>query len=593
MPVNNFRLVLEKEDELWFGSRSGGLVRFKEDQIIENYGIGNKLNSNFILALTKDQNGNIYVGTHSGGMTIFYENGTSKSFKIKEDDSGILIFNIDPTNGGNAYVTLNIGPAYFDGDSIKLIKLRKDRISKTYFDIVDDQVGNLWVTTNIGILKIKKQDWFDYLNGKIGEVNYQLIDESNGMNNKECTGATQSTLGSDGKIYFPTLGGVAILNPENFDVEQSNSKVTLRHLYGDNIEYNVNSSNLRMPPGTQRFRFQFALLSFANPKRNQYRYSLIGFDEGWSKPTYSNNVEYTNLPPGNYTFEVIGSQDGTNWENSIASVSFKVLPFFYQTIGFYFLIILAIVGVFLFIYKWRISFIDRQNQKLKKVNEELDRFVYSASHELRSPLSSVLGLVQYAKTEENLKDVQDYLYHIEKSVSRLDGLIGDIIDYSRNARTTISIEPINIYELIYDVADGISFSDYFKKVELNVTDNSTSLLISDPKRLKIILSNIITNAFKHHDPKNIKKPVVNIKIENHNDGLLVIIEDNGPGIDEKFQKDIFKMFYRATVETEGSGLGLYIVKETIEKLKGKIDFSSHPGTGTTFKLYFPNLDIDK
>ncbi|NOS54667.1 MAG: hypothetical protein HOP37_00245, partial [Cyclobacteriaceae bacterium] len=153
MPANDFRTVTkDRQGNFWFGSRSGGLVKFKDGNILRVYQQGSGLESNYILAVTEMQNGDIYVGTHSGGMTIISPNGETKTHHLRKDDAGILFFNIDQDKQGKVWVMANIGPIQFTGDSLRPILLHGDKKSKTYFDWIDDEVGSAWITTSSGVL---------------------------------------------------------------------------------------------------------------------------------------------------------------------------------------------------------------------------------------------------------------------------------------------------------------------------------------------------------------------------------------------------------------------------------------------------------
>lgn len=299
-------------------------------------------------------------------------------------------------------------------------------------------------------------------------------------------------------------------------------------------------------------------------------------------------MEYTNLPPGDYTFQVIGSNDNNKWNQKGASLSFSVEPFFYQTVWFYLVLVLLSIGLLYALYKWRISIVRQQNEALKKVNVELDRFVYSASHDLRSPLSSILGLINVARQDAS-GDKMAYMNMIEKSVLKLDSFISDIIDFSRNARLEIVTEQIDFNTLLKDVFDDLLFLENYKKIERIISIHSTKIFHGDKKRLRVILSNILANAIKHHYPEQRDKPSIEIEIVDTINGILIRIKDNGPGIEQKYLKDIFKMFFRATSRTSGSGLGLYIVQETVVKLNGTIDVLSKLGEGTTFTVKIPNV----
>ncbi|MDH3708560.1 MAG: PAS domain-containing sensor histidine kinase [Cyclobacteriaceae bacterium] len=229
-----------------------------------------------------------------------------------------------------------------------------------------------------------------------------------------------------------------------------------------------------------------------------------------------------------------------------------------------------------------------RNSELKKINAELDRFVYSASHDLRAPLTSLLGLVNIALLETNNEKVVSYLEMMKGSVNKLDSLISDIINVSRNARQGLHAESVDFKELAEETIEHLKYlpSADSIRTEIHVSDGQE--FRSDPKRLRILFNNLISNAFRYHDPHK-ADPYLKMYVEIKDGRAHITIADNGKGIDPDHIESIFEMFFRATTEAEGSGLGLYIVKETVEKLHGIIEVESKLGEGSTFKLSLPNL----
>lgn len=589
MPTNEFRTITkDKSGNFWFGSRSGGVVKFKDGQIIKVYDKESGLNSNFVMAVKESNAGDIYIGTQGGGMSIIRKNLTIESVHYKDDDSGIPMFNITFDDKDNVWAIINTGPLFFDGKKLIPIPLISDKRSKTHFDMIDDGLGSFWITTNIGVMQVSKKTIYDYLDGKVLEIPFNLLDENDGMNNSECTGATSSIRTKEGKLFIPTLGGVSVFNPVMDFRNERIPPVVIRNMLADNEMIYSDGNISRVKAGTIRYAFQFSVLSYVAPQRNQYKYKLEGFDKDWSPIVYHGSVEYTNLSPGLYTFRVIGGNNSNVWNVQGDSVNFVVLPFFYQTVWFYFLLVAILIGIFLSIYRWRISFMSKQNEALKKVNAELDRFVYSASHDLRSPLSSILGLVKVARIDHET-DKEIYFNHIEKSVMKMDSFIRDIIDYSRNARLDIVYEKIDFDKLIKDILDDISYINNFKMITCNTLIEPGIDFYCDIKRVRIVLSNIISNAYKHHIPEERNPATVQISISKEKGGVKVEIEDNGTGIESKFQKEIFKMFYRATNRSEGSGLGLYIVQETLQKIGSTIKMESEKDKGTKFIIHLKTI----
>lgn len=227
------------------------------------------------------------------------------------------------------------------------------------------------------------------------------------------------------------------------------------------------------------------------------------------------------------------------------------------------------------------------NENLKKTNQELDRFVYSASHDLRAPLTSILGLIQLSEMEEMNNSVQEYLRHMKKSANRLDTFIKDLTHFSRNARVELAQESIDFDEMIHMLFEQYQFMDFEAPVATQKQVEQQCPFYSDKNRLQIVLGNIISNALKYTLQK--ESSLVKVVISVNPEEAVIQIIDNGMGIDPSHVDKIFDMFYRANDYKPGSGLGLYIVKESVEKLKGTIKVNSTLGKGTRFTLILPNL----
>lgn len=226
------------------------------------------------------------------------------------------------------------------------------------------------------------------------------------------------------------------------------------------------------------------------------------------------------------------------------------------------------------------------NEQLQKVNSELDRFVYSASHDLRAPLKSMLGLLNLIDLEKDL-DISLYLDRMRHSVNKLDNFITDIIDYSLNARVEVTAEPINLNELIEDCFLHFKYLPYSDSINKIIELNTEVPFYGDRKRLQIVFNNLISNAINYRNPSQ-QKPFIKIDIRTKPDISYINVQDNGMGIEEKHIDKIFNMFYRGTTNSSGSGLGLYIVKEALEKMHGKIQVTSKRNIGTNFTIHVPN-----
>ncbi len=231
--------------------------------------------------------------------------------------------------------------------------------------------------------------------------------------------------------------------------------------------------------------------------------------------------------------------------------------------------------------------LEKQNAELKKINEELDKFVYSVSHQIRSPLTSLLGLINIAKID-NQNKIRDYLDLMQVSIQNLDQTVHEINDYSKNTRLDIEKENVNFKDLCEEILADISFGGKLNsfKVSKEILDNHE--FYSDIERIRVIISNILSNAIKFNDLEK-AQPAIIINIATHPGHAEITISDNGEGIDKKALPKIFDMFYRGARSAQGAGLGLYVVQEIVNKLQGSIGVHSELGKGSKFTVKLPNL----
>ncbi len=229
-----------------------------------------------------------------------------------------------------------------------------------------------------------------------------------------------------------------------------------------------------------------------------------------------------------------------------------------------------------------------QNNRLTKANAELDRFVYSVSHDLRAPLTSMLGLLQIIDLKLTDQFVKPQLKMLNGCIHKLDGFISDILDYSRNSRIESRTELIDFLALLSDISSNLKYMGDGNRVVTFITKvNGDVDAFSDKYRLSIILNNLISNAIRYQNP-SIQKPFVEVKIDITEELIGIHVIDNGLGIDPKYHERIFDIFYRVSEQSVGSGLGLYILKECVDRLGGTVHLHSVQGEGSDFHILIPN-----
>lgn len=582
------RLFIDSKKNIWIGTRTGGLIKYDGENHFEVFDHNSPIGSDFILDIEEDKRGNILVGTHSNGVTVISSDGQMKNIMVENGRTGVLIFNIYVDETPNTYwFSTNVGIYRYQNKEIRKIVFDKQYKTETFFDFIKDRNEDIWLTSNIGILKVNNADINAFLDSSITYVPVRVFDNSDGMYSKECTGATRSLLSSNGKLWIPTLGGVARIDPENISINTIIPKVYITDFIVDFNSVNRDEEKIVIDPGRLYYQFKYTALSLMAPSKVRFKYRLSGFDKDWAEVINDREVAYTNIPAGNYKFMVMASNNDGYWNAEPVSISFRVKPYFYKTIVFYIAMAILIVFLLWLVFYLRTRAIKHRNEELTRINDELDRFVYSASHDLRAPLASVLGLADIAGRESAIEAKDQCLTMIKDSVTKLDDFTKDIIDFSRNQRVALTCNEVDLMNEVKEIFKELQYLDNNSKIEKIVDYNEHRVFRTDRRRISVILKNLIGNAIKYHD-LNKENPYIRVTIQYFNRRAEITVEDNGLGIEKAHLKKIFNMFYRATDKREGSGLGLYIVKETIEKLDAKISVYSTPGKGSEFRVSIPS-----
>lgn len=233
------------------------------------------------------------------------------------------------------------------------------------------------------------------------------------------------------------------------------------------------------------------------------------------------------------------------------------------------------------------SMLSVKNEELQKAYNELDKFAYSATHDMRGPIVSVLGLIGLIKVNDNIGEIKEMLGMVDMAMVKLDNYIQNIHDYYNLRRGEVKITEVDFNSLVNDVKDIYDVTSKIDHTTFKINVDQKETFRSDEVSIKIILNNLLSNAFKYQRKSNGEK-WVDMDIAVSRGQVTIVVKDNGIGIPENSISLIFNMFYRATSEELGSGFGLYNVKDALNKLGGNIDVTSKENEGTTFKVTIPS-----
>ncbi|MDB5134163.1 MAG: response regulator [Mucilaginibacter sp.] len=234
------------------------------------------------------------------------------------------------------------------------------------------------------------------------------------------------------------------------------------------------------------------------------------------------------------------------------------------------------------------SMLSVKNDELQKAYNELNKFAYSVSHDIRGPLSGILGAINLASEIDDVEEMKEMLFLMEKSVKKLDAYVLSMHDYYSLQRGELKITEIDFNKVIDELKAIYSVLAKINNVTFDITIDQGEVFRSDYAPLRLIFNNLLSNAFKYQDRNN-KSKSVEMTVEVKNSVATIHVKDNGIGILGSHVGEIFNLFYRSNSLEVGSGFGLYNVKSALLKLNGQIEVQSVLHQGTTFKVTIPSI----
>jgi len=285
-----------------------------------------------------------------------------------------------------------------------------------------------------------------------------------------------------------------------------------------------------------------------------------------------------------FTFLFIGfSITSLHSMGLISNSIFSVYSYDYGVVGQMFLFTFALAE--------RVKEINKQKELAEEKNKELDIFVYKASHDIKGPLKSIIGLTKVGMQDIKSPEAKNYFDLILKNTSRLDSILGDLIMVTKMKQSDSKVAKIDFDLIIKEILSSFEYLPSYKEMEFKVTINQEKDFFSDPILLYSVFQNLIENAIKYKKPssplfQNKDRSFLKIEVETKQDETTIVFTDNGLGIPKELQPKVFDMFFRVSNNIQGSGLGLYLVKISVEKLGGSIRVEGEEKKGSTFTLRF-------
>ncbi|HEU0153731.1 MAG TPA: two-component regulator propeller domain-containing protein [Arenimonas sp.] len=381
LPSNQVRAVHEARDgTLWVGT-ARGLLRMKDGQssvLDESDGLPRE----FVLSLFEASDDSLWVGTSNGAARI--QGGEVSAIDLMPMDGAQDVFGMHEDADGTLWFATDRGLVRRRNGQLSMIGSRQGLPVAAVFQVVVDSYGNFWLSSNAGVVYVRRDDMESVANGGSDRLDYQQFAEADGMGSAQCNGGAgpAALRANDGSIWVATAKGVAVVQPDQLPRYQlAPPPVVIEGLRVDDASTSA-AGSLVLPPGTRKLELDYVSLSYRTPEQIRYRYRLEGFDNGWVERSTRRNAQYTNLPPGQYRFQVSAAQRGSGWSPETASVNFEIQPRLYQRAWF-----LPVAGslfalVLYSLYRARVNQLKAREAQLSRIVDERTRDLSEKNGEL-------------------------------------------------------------------------------------------------------------------------------------------------------------------------------------------------------------------
>ncbi|WP_396167667.1 two-component regulator propeller domain-containing protein [Flavobacterium sp.] len=558
-PAHNF---------LWIGTQTKGLVvaKLNNDFTINNFSHYNQNlnsldNNDYICDILLDNKNNSWVGTKNG------------LFQIKLNKDGVA-------------------------SKIKKITIREGLPSNLIQSIETDKQENIWIGTNRGLVKLNQA------------YKTTIYDINDGIQNYEFTEHSCYS-DSNGLLYFGGIDGISSFSPNKTKQVNYNEPVNISDIIINGINVNDrrpknDSSSLKLRHFENNLKINFLSPNYYNQKNCKYSYILEGFDENWLiASANTHEVNYKNLPPGNYTFKMKVSNEDGKWESEFTSLSIVIKPLFWLTFPAFCLYLIVLYFLIKLISSITKKRLDKKNkeqlekqyqEQMERINKSKLEFFINISHEIRTPLTLILCSIEKLISNFKLNPKQ------EKEALTIDKQVNNLLELTNELLAIHKMETGN-YQLKVQKNEMISFLKNIKvifkslakskEIKISIESFEPELFIwFDKNALGKIMYNLVSNAIKH--TSNGGRIIIKAFPSADKGFLIIKVIDNGSGIDPNYISKIFNRFYHHGGNMDryvnGFGIGLSLTKSMVELHKGTISVTSEMNIGTTFTL---NLPLDE
>lgn len=588
-----------EEDEtgiLWVGTNNGGLNRF--DPASETFSAhANEEGSSWVVrAISNEQPDILWFA--SGGL-FRYEPNTDQLTTYRKDAANKIgiqsnsVYDVTPDTAGGLWIGTYEGLHHFDpaSEAFTVYTLQDGLPSDIIYTVILDRAGDVWMSTNSGISRGRRTD------SKPEHVyEFRNFDVTHGVSGTDFNSGADF-VDEDGTIYFGGMSGLTYFHPDSLIYENTHVPpvvITSLNVFtsGEQAGSLSNSvpgiserDHVALPSDVTHISVSFAALDYVNPARNTYAYRLEGLNRGWQQLDHQRQLNFS-LSPGEYHLHILAANSDGVWNDVGRTLTLELAPPFWGQPWFIMVATIFGTGVLLGGHRTRLRRIRERNAELDDLvtklgdrNAELERFTYTVSHDLKSPLVTIKGFV--GLIEQDVHDrvrLGDDVARIREAADQMLALLDDLLELSRIGRVVSAPSEVAMEEIVIEAIG---------RVRGRIEENDATVLIADElpvvnvdrKRLVEAYQNLIDNAVKFSGDG--ARVIIGVRASDK--GHVFTVRDNGPGIPPRFHGKVFDLFERLDKDVEGTGIGLALVHRIITLHGGSIWVESEgEGEGSTF-----------
>ncbi|HEY6334108.1 MAG TPA: two-component regulator propeller domain-containing protein [Blastocatellia bacterium] len=591
----------DRQGAYWFGTESGGVLRY-QNGVVRRYTTEDGLAGNETRVIIQDSAGGIWLGSY-GGLT-HYKDGRFTAWTEHEGIPGNTVRALYQDNDGVLWIgTYDSGLGRFKDGRFTRYTLKDGLYNNGVFQILEDSAGWFWMSCNQGIYRVRKQELNDFAEGKTKAITCISYNKSDGMLNAECNGGRwpAGVRARDGKLWFPTMDGVAVVDPATMPTNAQPPPVMIEAIKIDNEETadTTTRSAFQITPRQEDFEIQYTALSFINSQNLRFKYKLEGLDNDWVDAGTRRTAYFSHVPPGKYTFRVIAANSDGVWNTEGKSVRITVLPPFYRTWWFLTLAVLAAGGAVFAAFKSRVRQIERRQaaqqafarQLLQSQEGERKRIAAEIHDGLGQTLAIIKNRALLGGSAST--DLEAAKEQFELIAAQSTHAIDEAKDISYNLRPYL-LDRLGLSQalesMIGKVADasGIRFTT-------EIVDLDGLFAPDEEINLYRIAQECLNNIVKHSGAS-----AATVRLRREQDSVELVVSDNGKGFVESGFADSADQGQDAGSAPAGRkaaqpgrgvsqakrGFGLMGIRERARLFHAAPTVHSVPGDGTTIAIRF-------